>query len=203
MRPAPRRPASSRSIALAAAPGYGLGWAELNPDAEQPAAEIRLRPEQVVRVRLVDVTGAPAKGVEVRVQGVGRAERQGPVRRRSRSGTSPPEGIRAWPRPVKTDDQGRFAFPGIGRGLSVSLGVRDLRYARQDLYVDPDQARRPPRRSPSRSSRPGSSRAASWPPTPASPSPMPSSRPRRRSMNEHASGYFTAKFRADDQGGSR
>jgi protocatechuate 3,4-dioxygenase beta subunit len=53
--------------ALATAPGYGLGWAELNPDAEQPAAEIRLQPEQVVRARLVDVTGAPVRGVEVRV----------------------------------------------------------------------------------------------------------------------------------------
>ena len=52
----------------------------------------------------------------------------------------------------------------------------------------------------SRSSRPGSSRAASWPPTPASPSRTPSSRPRPWCMNEHASGFFTAKFRADDQG---
>src|SRR5262249_40329095 len=38
---------------MAAAPGYGLGWADLNPDAEQPAAEIRLFPEQPIRVRLV------------------------------------------------------------------------------------------------------------------------------------------------------
>ena len=32
--------------ALAAAPGFGLGWVELNPDAEQPAAEIRLGPSR-------------------------------------------------------------------------------------------------------------------------------------------------------------
>ncbi len=66
------RTASTRVFevyAVAAAPGFGLGWAELNPDAEQPAAEIRLQPEQAVRVRLIDVTGAPAKGVEVTVTG--------------------------------------------------------------------------------------------------------------------------------------
>ncbi len=43
--------------ALAAAPGYGLGWVELNPDAREPGAEIKLLPEQPIRVRLVDVTG--------------------------------------------------------------------------------------------------------------------------------------------------
>jgi RNA polymerase sigma factor (sigma-70 family) len=47
-------------IALAAAPGFGLGWAELNADAEQPGPEIRLNPEQVVRVKLIDITGRPA-----------------------------------------------------------------------------------------------------------------------------------------------
>ncbi len=58
--------------AIAAADGYGFGWAELNPDAKQPAADIRLQPEHVVRVRLVDLTGASARGVEVTFLGVTR-----------------------------------------------------------------------------------------------------------------------------------
>src|SRR5262249_36588515 len=121
--------------ALATAPGYGLGWAELNPDTEQPAAEIRLQPEQVVRARLVDVTGASVRGVEVRVSGIGRPNNKGQFDGVSIGG-SPPEGARTGPKPVKTDDQGRIALTGIGRGVSVSLAVNDLRYARQDLRVE-------------------------------------------------------------------
>ena len=55
------RTSSTRVFELgvyAAAPAYGLGWVALNPDAEKPAAEIKLQPEQTVRVRLIDVTGA-------------------------------------------------------------------------------------------------------------------------------------------------
>ncbi len=122
--------------AVAAAPGYGLGWVELNPDAEKPVAEIRLQPEQAVRVRLVDVTGSPARGVEVAVDGVGSRDDKGeyhgvPV------GPHPPKGLRVWPRPAHTDDQGRATFSGIGRGSAVSLSVSDLRYVRQSLCVDP------------------------------------------------------------------
>jgi RNA polymerase sigma factor (sigma-70 family) len=40
-------------FALAAAPGFGLGWTLLNANAKQPVAEIRLRPEQVIRGKLV------------------------------------------------------------------------------------------------------------------------------------------------------
>ena len=58
--------------ALAAAPGFGLGWVPLNADAKQPAAEIRLRPEQVIRGKLFDVHGQPAAGVELQVWSVGR-----------------------------------------------------------------------------------------------------------------------------------
>ena len=58
--------------AIAAADGYGFGWAELNPDAKQPAADIRLQPEHVVPVRLVDLTGTSARGVEVTFLGVTR-----------------------------------------------------------------------------------------------------------------------------------
>ena len=107
--------------------------------------------------------------------------------------------MRVWPRPVKTDDQGRITLRGIGRGAMVGLRVNDLRYARQDLYVDSAKASAAKRDHHRAGSRPGSSRAACWPPTPAGPSRMPLSRP-PPGQNEHANGYFTAKFRADDQG---
>ncbi len=44
------------------------------------------------------------------------AERQGRPTTGVCLWANPPEGIRAWPRPVTTDDQGRFTLPGIGRG---------------------------------------------------------------------------------------
>src|SRR4051794_7399796 len=53
--------------AVALAPGYGAEWVDLDPDAEQPAAEIRLRPEQPIQGRLLDEQGNPARGVEVRI----------------------------------------------------------------------------------------------------------------------------------------
>ena len=42
------------------------------PDAEQPTADIRLQPEQVIQGRLVDVSGQPAAGVEIQVHHLGR-----------------------------------------------------------------------------------------------------------------------------------
>jgi protocatechuate 3,4-dioxygenase beta subunit len=107
--------------ALAAAPGYATGMAELNPDAEQPAADIRLQPEQVVRARLVEVTGAPAGGVEVDTW----------------QGAHRPKGLRAGPPPIiKADDQGKIELAGFARGANITLHVRDMRYARQDLHIN-------------------------------------------------------------------
>jgi RNA polymerase sigma factor (sigma-70 family) len=114
---------------LAAAPGCGLGWAEPNPDAEQPAAEIRLRPDQVIQGKLVDLSGQPATGVEIRV---------GSLTRDDWLGASPPDGLRTWPRPAKTNDQGRFTFAGIGRDTTVFLNVRDPRFAHQSLKARTD-----------------------------------------------------------------
>jgi RNA polymerase sigma factor (sigma-70 family) len=122
-------------IAIGSAPGFGLGWAELNPDAQQPGAEIRLRPEQRVRVKFVDVSGLPAAGVEVRVQNIGRETTSGTFDGVSLWPT-PPEGLHAWPRTTTTDDQGKLVLTGVGEDLSVSLTVRSLRYARQDLRFE-------------------------------------------------------------------
>ncbi len=91
--------------------------------------------------RLVDVTGEPAKGVEVRVSGVWRPNANHEGRADGVSvGVNPPEGLRTWPKAVKTDDQGRIAVSGIGRGVNVGLQVRDLRYARQGLSIDAARA---------------------------------------------------------------
>ncbi|SIN70411.1 RNA polymerase sigma factor, sigma-70 family [Singulisphaera sp. GP187] len=124
-------------IALAAVPGYGLGWAELNPDAEQPSADLKLPPEQTVRVRLVDVSGAPARGVEVRVLGLGRPDDQGHYKGVTLWANAP-KGLRTWPQSVATDDNGRITLHGIGRSVGLNLGVRDLRFAQQDLQIAPD-----------------------------------------------------------------
>ena len=55
----------------------------------------------------------------------------------------PPEELRAWPKPVKTDEQGRFTLHGIARGLTVRLEVRDIRYARQRFDVETDDREGP------------------------------------------------------------
>ena len=102
------RMASIRVIqihAMAAAPGYGLGWARLNPYADQPTADIRLLPEQPIRIRLVDVTGRPADGVEVRVRNLRRRTTRAPTTT-SGSGTTRPGRAasgRGRPRPTTRD----------------------------------------------------------------------------------------------------
>jgi len=185
--------------AIAAAPGYGLGWAELNPDAEQPAADLRLLPEQPVRVRLVDVTGAPAKGVEVRVLEVWRANDKGTYDNGVALSTSPPGGIRAWPRPLTTDDQGRIALSGFGRGVNISLRVSDLRYARQDRYVE--SVKLPAGKETTIALEPAriiEGRVLAGDTGQPIPNAIVSAT--TRVQNEHARGFFASKFRADNQG---
>ena len=69
------RTSSSREntcVAVALSPGYGTGWVEFDPDANEPAAEIKLRPERVIDGRLFDVQGRPARDVLVLVQAIRR-----------------------------------------------------------------------------------------------------------------------------------
>jgi RNA polymerase sigma factor (sigma-70 family) len=128
------------ALAGAAGPGsdLGFGWAELDPDAEQPTAEIRLKPEQVIRGKLVDVSGRPAAGIEVRLDTVFAPGHDDPVASFNTWGLAAAEGLRAWPGPATTDPQGRFTIAGVGRELSISLLVQDIRFARQSIAVKTD-----------------------------------------------------------------
>ncbi len=121
--------------AIASAPGVGLGWATPNPDAPQPTAEIRLRLEQVIRGKLIDMNGAPAGGVEIRVNSITRHDAEG---RQDWAGPLPPADVLNWPRAVTTDESGHFMLANIGRDMTVYLAVRDTRFAVQSIPVRTD-----------------------------------------------------------------
>ena len=128
--------------AVALAPGYGAGWVELDPDADRPAADIMLRPEQVIEGRLFDLSGRPVRDVEVMVQVMGRVV-PSPLAPRvpeSMEGPSFPtdrgDDLQAWPRPAFSDADGRFTLRGVGRGIRVVLGVADPRFARLRTPID-------------------------------------------------------------------
>jgi RNA polymerase sigma factor (sigma-70 family) len=117
--------------ALARAPGHGLAVRGLNLALAANDVTLKLAPEQPVRGRLVDLQGQPAAGVTVLVGWVGQA----------RNGEShgvhfhtPPPGLAVWPEPVKTDAQGRYTVRGLGAAETVSLAVRDDRFAPQSLF---------------------------------------------------------------------
>jgi RNA polymerase sigma factor (sigma-70 family) len=134
--------------ATALAPGYGVGWADLDPEEDRPSAEIRLMPEQVIQGRLFDVQGRPVPGAVVSVSAIWRTlplavpalsqglienNSEGPYRWWCRVHDGP-----GWPRPATTDADGRFTLHGIGRGLHARLSVLDPRFAPQTIEVATD-----------------------------------------------------------------
>ena len=129
---------------VALAPGYGAGWTTFDIDADQPIADVSLRPEQVIRGRLFDLKGQPVQGVTVWVAATRRvlvrspnllSERlEGPLFYSWADGIDLP----AWPRPATSDAEGRFTIRGAGRGLRADLRVNDLRFARQTIQVETD-----------------------------------------------------------------
>ena len=133
------------TVAVAIAPGYGAGWVDLDPDAEQPTAEITLRPEQMIQGRLFDIQGRPVRGVTIAVEAMGRLVRdpegdpedddlEGPTFTATRHAKDLP----AWPHPALTDADGRFTVRGAGRNLRVVLMFDDPSIARQSAFVDTD-----------------------------------------------------------------
>ncbi len=130
---------------VALAPGFGAGWAEFDPDDERPAAEVALRPEQVIQGRLFDLQGRPVPNATV---SVGSIYRDLP---RARTGLRQPfEGVLyggttindfpGWPRPAITDSDGRFTVHGVGRGLHAALAVHHPGFALQNVDVATDDA---------------------------------------------------------------
>ncbi len=120
---------------IAGAAGFGMGWQPLNPDAVAPEVEVRLRPEQVVRGRLVDIQGQPAAGVEVAVIHLA-------VQSDAGAGGvgfwNAPSNFQPWPATATTDARGDFLLHGVGQGVGVEVQIRDDRFARQEIRVGPE-----------------------------------------------------------------
>ncbi len=136
--------AHHRVGAVAIAPGYGAGWTALDPDAEHPAADITLIPEQVIHGRLFDLRGQPARDVTVTVRALQRLDSRKPNVRDRVEGPvftlDQAKDLPAWPRPAITDADGRFTLRGAGRGIRVALGVDDMRFAPRTIPIDTDGA---------------------------------------------------------------
>ncbi len=122
-----------RVCVLAGSEGFGMGWQALDPDAEKPDIEIRLRPERLVRARLIDLQGQGASGVKVVVQRV--AALVDGVRDGIAFFDASPSSL-PWSSAATTDAQGWFTLRGIGQGEGVEVQVRDDRFARQDLHIE-------------------------------------------------------------------
>ena len=113
--------------AIAMAPGYGVGWVRLDPDEDQPTADISLRPEQVIHGRLFDVQGRPVPDVRVSVRSI---YSELPRARAglhdflfiaglmaSTPGTETPTISRHGPGRRRRDSEGRFTMRGVGQNL--------------------------------------------------------------------------------------
>jgi RNA polymerase sigma factor (sigma-70 family) len=130
--------------AVAVAPGFGASWADLDTDADQPAVEITLRPEQVIQGRLFDLQGRPIQGVAVSVQGMGHFRRKPDSTPEDIDGPdfwggNHAKNVSGWPMPTITDGEGRFTVRGVGRDLRVLLMAEDPRFARQSIVIDTDR----------------------------------------------------------------
>ena len=128
------RTTSARQYGLtvtAMAPGYGIGWTDLDPDADPPVADVALRPELIVRGRMFDVKGQPAPGVALRIElliPVVRGTVSMPIVRPDFAELRRRD-FPAWPGPAISDEQGRFTLRGLSRDLLCRLLVEDPRFA--------------------------------------------------------------------------
>jgi RNA polymerase sigma factor (sigma-70 family) len=120
---------------VAIAPGFGIGWVELDPGAEEPATDITLEPERAIHGRLFDLHGRPVPGVQVAVCNIRFRPADPESASVLRFDTTRAIDLAAWPKPATSDAEGRFALHGLGRGRRASLLANDPRFASQIISV--------------------------------------------------------------------
>jgi hypothetical protein len=118
---------------VAGAEDFCLGAQAIGLDVERPNVTITLGKEETIRGRVIGPDGKPAANVEVFVGTV--FAQPGDVFLGS------DEPVSFWPKPVKTDLQGRFTLRGVDRNQRVSVGLRDERFAKEGFVIAPANQR--------------------------------------------------------------
>jgi RNA polymerase sigma factor (sigma-70 family) len=108
------------------APGHGLAWKALNPDAPEVEADLRLVPVQRVSGHLTGLQGEDAAGVTVHVARIKRKPEKG---ERDDDTVLRPTDDR--PLTATTDARGNFVFTEFGPDVALDLEVLDPRYERK------------------------------------------------------------------------
>jgi beta-lactamase regulating signal transducer with metallopeptidase domain len=111
--------------------GHGIGWVEIDPDAEAPNARITIEPELVIEGRLFDVQARPARDVRVSIPSVLRTASDGISLQ-----WQPTSALAGWPGSVTTDAEGRLTLRGLSRDLVAELAIDDPRFANQHVSID-------------------------------------------------------------------
>jgi RNA polymerase sigma factor (sigma-70 family) len=104
------------------APGHGLAWKALKPDATEAEAELRLPPVQRVSGHITGLQGEDAADVTIHVEKITRKPGQG--ERDEDATLRPPDGSLT----AKSDARGNFVFDAFGPDMTLELEVRDPRY---------------------------------------------------------------------------
>jgi RNA polymerase sigma factor (sigma-70 family) len=117
---------------LARAPGHGLGRAALKLEQPQVQQTLNLPAERLLKGRLVDLQGQPARGVKVEVSRIYGPDGQTPLG--VDFDDSSPRGA-CWPEPAVSDAQGRFSLRNLALNEHVHLLAHGDSYSRQQFEV--------------------------------------------------------------------
>jgi hypothetical protein len=118
---------------LAQAPGHGLGRAALKLDQPPGELTLNLPPERLLKGRLVDLQGQPAKGVKVEVRAIYGPDGQIPL---GVDFDDPaPQGA-CWPEPVVSDAQGHFTLRNLALNDAVVLNAHGEQHGRVRFEVE-------------------------------------------------------------------
>jgi hypothetical protein len=117
---------------LARAPGHGLGRAALKLDQPPVEQTLNLPAERLLKGRLVDLQGQPAKGVKVEVSRIYGPDGQTPLG--VDFDDSSPRGA-CWPEPAVSDAQGRFTLRNLALNEHAHLLAYGDSYSRQQFEV--------------------------------------------------------------------